>query len=98
MVRFIKRIFGYLFQSAESDQFVYPEEFVTLKVHSQGNIRWLNKEIYLSSNLAGEVVGLKDINGIDYQVYYKHIPIAVLNRIKMCLERFNTHGLRNLQG
>ena len=57
----------------------YPEDMTVRCVHSQGDIRWDNHQIYLSETLAGEPVGLKQTDNNRWEIYYGPIKLAVLD-------------------
>jgi len=57
----------------------YPNDYQIRKVLHQGDIKWKSIHIYLSETLAGEHIGLKQIDDRYYQIYFSNISLAVLD-------------------
>ena len=57
----------------------YPDNYQRRKVLHQGDIKWKGKHIYLSETLAGESVGLKQLDDRYFQIYFRDIPLAKLD-------------------
>ncbi len=57
----------------------YPGEMVIRRVHSQGDLRWKNQQIYLSQTLAGELIGLRQVSERLWDIYFAHIKLAQLD-------------------
>jgi hypothetical protein len=60
-------------------QIEYPDHFATRKIHPQGDLRWHDHQIYLSSTLAGEYVGLTQIDDHAWQIFFGPIPLVILD-------------------
>jgi len=56
-----------------------PDDMVVRWVHSQGDLRWNNHQIYLSETLAGEPVGLRQTDNDRWDIYFATIKLAVLD-------------------
>lgn len=57
----------------------YPKEYQVRKVLHQGDIKWKSKHIYLSDTLAGEIIGMEQIDERLFQLYFSHIKLAILD-------------------
>ncbi len=57
----------------------YPKEYQLRKVLHQGDIKWKSKHLYLSETVAGETIGLKQIDDRYYHIYFSDIPLARLD-------------------
>lgn len=57
----------------------YPDDFELRSVATCGHFRWRGKSIWLSTTMAGEVVGLKPIDDGIYQVYFAHFLLGTLH-------------------
>lgn len=55
----------------------YPDHYQTRRIHTGGTIKWRNKEIYLSGVLAGEYVGLTEIDNGIWKIYFSFVPVAL---------------------
>lgn len=66
----------------------YPQSFSTRQVKDNGCFKWHNEELYLSGALAGELLGLKEIDNGIWKVFFSFYPIGVLEertlRVKSC--------------
>jgi putative transposase len=60
-------------------EMTYPEDMTVRCVHSQGDLRWKNHQIYLSETLAGEPVGLRQTDNNRWEIYYGPIKLALLD-------------------
>jgi hypothetical protein len=60
-------------------EIVYPDYFLTRTVHSQGDIRWKNRQIYLSETLAGEHVGMDQTDTDRWTIWFGPIKLAQLD-------------------
>lgn len=61
------------------EEMSYPDDMVVRKVHSQGDLRWQCRQIYLSETLAGELVGCRQIDDTHWDIYFAHIKLAQLD-------------------
>ena len=57
----------------------YPDHYKKRHVHTGGTIKLRNKEIYLSGTLAGEWVGLTEVDNGIWNIYFSFFPIARLD-------------------
>ncbi len=57
----------------------YPDYYKIRKVHHQGDLKWKGQHVYLSSTLAREYVGLKQIDDQTYEIYFDKIKLAKLD-------------------
>lgn len=57
----------------------YPDDMVIRIVHSQGDLRWKCRQIYLSQTLAGEHVGCRQIDEHLWDIYFSTIKLAQLD-------------------
>ena len=68
-------------------EIVYPDHYVLRKVHSQGDLRWRNKQIHLSETLAGETVGLDQLSDRTWNIYFATLKLATLDDLTYKIER-----------
>ena len=57
----------------------YPGFYKIRHVHSGGALKWQNKEIYLSSVLTGEYIGLVEIDNDIWKIYFSFYPVCTLD-------------------
>lgn len=57
----------------------YPQSFSTRQVKENGCFKWQNEEIYLSGTVAGELIGLKEIDNGIWKIYFSFYPMGVLD-------------------
>ena len=57
----------------------YPDDMIIRSVKSQGDISWKSRHVYLSETLAGEIVGLRQINDKIYDIYFGSVRLAQLD-------------------
>jgi len=57
----------------------YPDDMAVRWVKSQGDISWYNRHVYLSETLAGELVGLQEVDNGRWNIYFGHIRIGQLD-------------------
>jgi transposase InsO family protein len=66
----------------------YPSNFSVRQVKDNGCFKWQNQELYLSGTLAGELVGLEEIDNRIWKLYFSFYPIGILDlrtlRITSC--------------
>ena len=60
-------------------EMTYPDDMVIRFVKAQGDISWKNRHVYLSITLAGEPVGLRQINDRIWDIYFGPIRLAQLD-------------------
>ena len=58
---------------------VYPDDMQVRWVKSQGDISWKSHHVYLSTTLAGELVGLRQIADDLWDIYFGPIRLAQLD-------------------
>lgn len=67
---------------------MYSPNFSVRRVKENGGFKWRNTELYLSGALAGELVGLKEIDNEIWNVYFSFYPLGILDertmRINSC--------------
>lgn len=63
----------------QTPEMTYPNDLTLRRVHSQGDLRWNCRQIYLSETLAGELVGLKETNNDLWEIFFGPIKLAVLD-------------------
>jgi transposase InsO family protein len=64
----------------------YPGNYKTRHVHQGGAIKWQNKEIYLSGVLAGEYIGLTEVDNDIWKIYFSFFPICLLDARTLTLK------------
>ena len=67
---------------------LYPEAMAVRHVDHSGNIKWRNDHLFLSSNLAGEDVGLSDAGDDAIRIHYAAL---ILGDFDPHTERFTPH-------
>jgi hypothetical protein len=56
----------------------YPQIFSVRQVKDSGCFKWQGTELYLSGALAGELVGLKELDNGVRKIYYSFYPMGIL--------------------
>lgn len=59
-------------------QLEYPAGWLIRKVRHNGEIRWQGQRLYLSEVLAGEPVGLKPTDDLNWHIYFGPVPLGIL--------------------
>lgn len=66
----------------------YPTNLSIRQVKDNGCFKWKSQELYLSGSLAGELVGLKQIDNGIWDIYFSFYPVGILDerdlRITSC--------------
>jgi transposase InsO family protein len=57
----------------------YPGQYETRHVHNGGTLKWKNNELYLSGALAGEYIGLTEIDNGIWKIYFSFFPVGILD-------------------
>ena len=60
-------------------EITYPKRYIIRRVHPQGDLRWRNRQLYLSETLAGEDVGLDQVSDRLWHIYWGSMLLAVLD-------------------
>lgn len=60
------------------------------KVLPSGEIKWKNNAVYVGQVLAGEYIGLKEVENDRLEIYYSFLHIGYLNQEKMKVERIKS--------
>ena len=61
----------------------YPECFSVRTVKANGDFKWQGTELYLSTPLAREKIGLRQIDSHTYQIYFSFYPLALLDEVTL---------------
>lgn len=61
---------------------VYPSDFVVRRVRQNGSIKWHSQLIYICYPLAGEAIGLQQIDEQRWRVYFTQQPIGLFDEQK----------------
>jgi putative transposase len=56
----------------------YPSDFAVRSVRPKGMIKWKGVELYLGETLAGENVGIHQVDDERWQVYFADVPLGTL--------------------
>jgi transposase InsO family protein len=64
---------------AKLSEVAYPQAFKVRQVKKNGDFKWQGKELYLSGALAGEQVGLKEIDDGIWKIYFSFYPVGILD-------------------
>jgi putative transposase len=67
----------------------YPSDFQLRRVRSNGEIKWRGEKIFLSEPLIGEVVGVKETEKGDAQLYFGQIPLAIIDVLTLKPKRIS---------
>ena len=57
----------------------YPSYFTVRKVRQNGEIKWKGDFVYVSQALAGELIGLRQIDEREWEVCFSFHPLGILN-------------------
>ncbi len=61
----------------------YPRIFNVRQVKDNGCFKWCNHEFYLNQSLAGEYIGLKEIDAGLQQIYFGFYPVCIMDERSM---------------
>ena len=61
----------------------YPRSFKERQVKPNGGFKWRGKEIYLSGVLAGEMIGLRQLDTATCKIYFSFYPLGLLDDTTM---------------
>jgi putative transposase len=66
----------------------YPQSFKVRQVKENGDFKWQGTELYLSGAMAGELIGLKQVDNGTWKIYFGFYPVGILDestlRITSC--------------
>jgi putative transposase len=66
---------------------VYPPDYQVRRVRHNGEIKWAGELIFLSTPLIGELVGVKETDTGDAELYFGPVPLATIDRFTFKLKR-----------
>lgn len=66
-------------------QMTYPDDMQLRWVKAQGDISWKGRHVYLSTTLAGELVGLRQVDNDIWDIYFGPIRLAKLDTARIRL-------------
>ena len=61
----------------------YAGDLIVRQVRHNGDIKWRGKRIYVSEALAGETIGLKQMDNHYWEVYFSFLPLGILDESNM---------------
>lgn len=64
----------------------YPETFKVRHIHNGGTLKWKNRELYFSGALAGEYVGLTEIDNGIWKIYFSFYPLCILDERSLTIK------------
>lgn len=76
-------------------EITYPDSMIVRSVKFQGDISWKAKHIYLSKTLAGELVGLHQIDDRFWDIYFANIKLAQLDTFELKLKHLPNNYKQN---
>lgn len=66
---------------------VYPDDYELRRVRSNGEIKWQGVLVFISQALSGEVIGLRETDEGDAEVYFGPISLGLLDAVTLKLIR-----------
>jgi transposase InsO family protein len=66
---------------------VYPADCQRRRVRHNGEIKWAGATVFTSLPLVGEIVGVKENQVGDGEVYFGPVPLAIIDRVTLKLRR-----------
>jgi len=66
---------------------VYPSDYQLRRVRHNGEIKWAGELIFVSLPLIGEIVGVKQTDNGDAELYFGPVPLGVIDRLTFKLKR-----------
>lgn len=57
----------------------YAGDLIIRQVRHNGDIKWRGRRIYISEALAGEAIGLKQMDNYYWEVYFSFLPLGILD-------------------
>jgi transposase InsO family protein len=64
---------------AKLPESVYAQNIKVRQVKHSGCFKWQNHELYLSGALAGELIGLKEIDNDQWAIFFNFYPLGILD-------------------
>lgn len=64
----------------------YPSDMVLRKVKTHGEICWKGGKAFLSETLAGEIVGLRQVDEDSWRIFFSHLELAELDTRKLRIQ------------
>jgi transposase InsO family protein len=64
----------------------YPASYAARQVKDNGCFKWQDHELYLSGALAGERIGLKEIDNGIWRIYFSFYPIGILEEKNLSIK------------
>lgn len=62
------------------NQVEYDSSFsYTRRIRTNGTMKWIGKEIFVSETLIGETIGLKPYSEEEWLIHFSHLPIGIFN-------------------
>jgi transposase InsO family protein len=68
----------------------YPDGLAVRSVRENGSLKWNGAEIYVGAPLAGERVGLEELAGGRWRIFFADVPLGVIERNAFHRERGRT--------
>jgi hypothetical protein len=53
--------------------------FSTRRIRTNGTMKWLSKELFISETLIGETIGLKPFSEEEWIIHFSSLPIGIFN-------------------
>jgi putative transposase len=60
----------------------YPENFLVRRASSNGEVKWLQRNLFLSTALTGQAVGLEPLKGRHFNVWFAHRLLGIADYSK----------------
>lgn len=69
----------------------YPQQMLVRRVRHSGEIKWRNRAVYVSQALAGELVGLSQVDDRYWNVHFGPVSLGLLDTVKGHILRPKRH-------
>jgi putative transposase len=66
---------------------VYPPDYQLRRVRSNGEIKWEGEKLFLSMPLIGELVGARETDNGDVELYFGPVPLGIIDALTLKLIR-----------
>jgi transposase InsO family protein len=73
---------------AHEPEAAYPSHYEVRRVERKGSLKFANKDIFLGSALATELVGFESASDHHWRIYFRHIPVAIFDTESKKILRF----------